>query len=358
MAEGGAKKKILVVGQGISGTMLSWFFEQRQIDCIVIDNNQQQTPSNTAAGLINPVTGRRVVTVWMDEQILPFAEQTYQQMGKFLNVPVLDKTSITDFFPNPFMRESFIKKLQQKAPYIKLEKDEGRFPSYFNYEFGIGTISPAYIVHLQSLLPAWRQYLESKQRLLNENLDRSALTVAADKIIYKDIEADKIIFCDGVEGAENPYFSLLPFALNKGEALIIEAKDLPPNHIYKKSMMLVPFKEPSFFWTGTNYIWDFEDAAPTASFRENSEQVLKSWLKVPFKIVDHKAALRPATIERRPFVGFHPIHKNVGILNGMGTKGCSLAPYFASQLTDHILQQAAIESEADIARHARLLTRP
>ncbi|MGC4234732.1 MAG: hypothetical protein QM594_17260, partial [Niabella sp.] len=56
-------------------------------------------------------------------------------------------------------------------------------------------------------------------------------------------------------------------------------------------------------------------------------------------------------------MGLHPVYKNVGILNGMGTKGCSLAPYFASQLAAHILYRAPIEKDADISRHSRILER-
>jgi hypothetical protein len=41
----------------------------------------------------------------------------------------------------------------------------------------------------------------------------------------------------------------------------------------------------------------------------------------------------------------------------MGTKGCSLAPFFAKQLTDHILSAKEISPEADIKRFARILMR-
>ncbi|GAB3427662.1 NAD(P)/FAD-dependent oxidoreductase [Niabella aquatica] len=350
-------KKILIVGQGISGTLLSWFLEKEGVECIIIDDETKNTPSKTAAGLINPVTGRRVVTVWLDEHILPFAEKTYNEIGTFLHIAAISKTSIIDFFPNPFMRESFLKKLNQQAPYISLADNETYLSAYFNYEFGAGLISPSYIVHLQTLLPAWRNYLISKGRFINTNFNFSKLKVNADHIIYDDMEADLILFCDGAYGYTNPYFSLLPFALNKGEAVIIEAPDLPADLIYKKSLALIPFGEKGTFWAGSNYIWDFDDDKPTAAFRKSAEQTLKSWLKVAFKIVDHKAAVRPATVERRPFAGLHPVHKNVGILNGMGTKGCSLAPYFASQLTSHILHQAPIEKDADINRHGRILIR-
>jgi glycine/D-amino acid oxidase-like deaminating enzyme len=78
---------------------------------------------------------------------------------------------------------------------------------------------------------------------------------------------------------------------------------------------------------------------------------------VPFKIVDHKAAIRPATVERRPFVGFHPHFPVIGILNGMGTKGTSLAPFFANQLTQHLVHGLPIADEANVHRFSRILSR-
>ncbi len=350
--------RILIVGQGISGTMLSWFCHRAGIDFLVINQSSAgNSPSKTAAGLINPVTGRRVVTAWMDDIILPFAETSYKELGSFLSTDTITKTAIIDFFPNPFMKESFLKKLNQDAPYIRLIDDNGYMQEYFKYEFGVGAIEPAYFVHLSSLLSAWEAFLRSQQKLVDDLLDFSKLELSDTGVSYDGIKAGKIIFCDGVQGADNPYFSRLPFALNKGEALIIEIPDLPADRIYKKSLTLVPYREGSVFWAGTNYTWDFDNDQPTESFRKATEQTLAAWLKLPFKVVDHKAAIRPATVERRPFAGLHPKHKNIGILNGMGTKGCSLAPYFAHQLLENILKGAPIEREADIARHSGILSR-
>ena len=78
-------------------------------------------------------------------------------------------------------------------------------------------------------------------------------------------------------------------------------------------------------------------------------------LKIPFTITDHFAAVRPAALERRPFVGIHPYRPSLGILNGMGTKGCSLAPYFSKQLTDALTNGQQIDSLADIKRFSRIL---
>jgi glycine/D-amino acid oxidase-like deaminating enzyme len=83
--------------------------------------------------------------------------------------------------------------------------------------------------------------------------------------------------------------------------------------------------------------------------------VLNNWIKLPYKVVSHKAAVRPATLERRPFAGFHPVHSNIGILNGMGTKGTSLAPFFANQLVQRLVYDFPIAPEADVQRFSRIL---
>ena len=85
--------------------------------------------------------------------------------------------------------------------------------------------------------------------------------------------------------------------------------------------------------------------------------VLKEWLKLPYKMLEHRAGLRPATLERRPFCGLHPLYPEIGILNGMGTKGCSLAPFFANQFAEFLVNGTAIAADADVSRFKKVLSR-
>ncbi len=347
----------LIIGQGISGTFLSYYLRKESKSFLVIDNNYNNSPSKIAAGIINPVTGRRLVTVWMVDEVLPFAWKAYQEIGHDLDITAISQKSIIDFFPNPFMRENFLQKIETGDKYVHAYPEQNHFNNFFNYELGCGEIRPVYTAHLETLLPAWRQQLQKDHTLLEENFEITHLKVEADKIHYKNITADKIIFCDGTSSFENSFFKQLPFAPNKGEALVARIPGLPADHIYKKGLMIVPMAERDLFWIGASYIWDFDNADATSAFRENTEQSLKQWLKIPFEIIEHRSGLRPATLERRPFAGFHPLHTNVGILNGMGTKGCSLAPFFAKQLTDHLLYEEPITKEADVKRFSKILAR-
>ncbi len=347
----------LIIGQGISGSFLSWYLHQEHKSFVVIDKADKNSASRIAAGIINPVTGRRMVTVWMADEVMNFAWKAYQEIGQGLSVQAISQKSIIDQFPNPFMRESFLKRMDENASYLHSYPEQNQFNPYFNYEFGCGEIRPAYTAHLETLLPAWRNYLAQKKVLLDEQFDHQQLKLKEHEVIYKDVTAAAVIFCDGAAGAENPFFQQLPFAPNKGEALILEIPGLPDQHVYKKSMTLAPLAVKDLFWLGSVYQWKFDNASPTGAFLEQAKKIVKEWLKIPFIIVNHLASVRPATLERRPFVGIHPMYKNVGILNGMGTKGCSLAPYFARQLVDHLLYHTPVDAEADINRFRKILSR-
>jgi glycine/D-amino acid oxidase-like deaminating enzyme len=347
----------LIIGQGISGTFLSYYLFKENKSFIVIDKNEPITPSKVSAGIINPITGRRMVKVWLADQILSFAHGAYRELGNFLGISAISQKNLIDFFPNVHQRQVFLERMEQGDEYLHSYPEQNQYNPFFNYDLGCGEIRNCYVAHLEVVLPAWRAQLKENAWLIEEDFEFGQVIIKDHSIQYKDIEAEKIIFCDGLSSFENPFFKQLPFAPNKGETLIVEIRGLPDQHIYKKGYVLCPLQTPEIFWFGSNYHWSFPDANPTKEFFEQAQRHLKAWLKTPFRILEHKAALRPATLERRPFIGVHPHQKNIVILNGMGTKGCSLAPFFAAQLTNHLVYQMEITPEADVKRFSKVLSR-
>lgn len=350
------KVEFLLVGQGISGTWLSYYLQKEKRSFLVIDNNQHNSSSRVAAGIINPVTGRRIVKTWMIEKLLEHLIPAYEELGRELNITAITKKNVIDFHPTPQMKLAFHDRIKENEAFLNLPPDENKFNKCFNYDFGYGEVNPCYMINLREILPAWRNKLIQSNQLLEENFEFADLKQTAENIQYKNIEADRIIFCDGSNSFNLPLFKNLPFSLNKGEALIIESNEIPTTHIFKKGIILAPIGN-NLFWVGSNYLWEYVDEHPTKEFRDQTMLLLKNWIKVPFKISDHLAAIRPANIERRPFVGFHPLYKRAGMLNGMGTKGCSLAPYLASQLAANIIHNKPIDPEADLKRFSNILLR-
>jgi glycine/D-amino acid oxidase-like deaminating enzyme len=348
----------LIIGQGICGTMLSYYLKQAGKKVLVIDDAKPYTASKVASGVINPVTGRRIVRTWMIEELMPFAVNAYKKIEEELHTPLIKQCNILDLHPTAQMHLAFEERRLQEPEYLHKTLNEEQWKQYFNYPFGIGEISPSWLIDINILLNKWRKHLQKENALLEEKFDYNSFkTQRSDsQINYRDIQASTIIFCDGVAGTNNPFFHLLPYAKNKGEALIVEIKDLPRTNMYKQGINIVPWKD-NLFWVGSSYEWDYTDEGPTEQFRKRMEMQLNAWLKQPYTIVNHLASARPANIERRPFVGIHPLYETVGILNGMGTKGCSLSPYFAHQLTEHLLHGTALNPLADVQRFSRILSR-
>ena len=348
--------EVIIVGQGLSGTWLSWWLFKAGIRFRVIDHQDPNGASVRAAGLINPVTGRRMVTTWMIDELMPFAVKAYQEIGEFLNGNFIEETSLIDFFPTVQMLQSFGKRFEEDPTWLAPGMEREKYAEWFRYDLGWGAIQPCQLVNVEKLLTAWRNWLGSNDLLIEKGFDISECKPGKEDIVYSGDQYRYIIFCDGKASSVNPFFERLPFALNKGEGMLVEIKDLPANLVFKKGMSLVPYRE-HIFWLGSSYEWEFADDRPSENFRKNAESWLSLFLKMPYRILEHFAAIRPATLERRPFVGFHPLYPQIGILNGMGTKGCSLAPYFAKQLVENIKTGGEIDALTNINRFENLLRR-
>jgi glycine/D-amino acid oxidase-like deaminating enzyme len=349
----------LILGQGISGTFLSFFLFQEGQTFRVIDEYRPASASRVSSGVINPVTGRRVVRTWMADDIIPFAKKSYHRLGHFLGLEnVAKENSIFDFVPTPQMLEAFHKRItDEKEAFLEFFEFKDKLREQFDFPFEVVEIKSSLNINMWELLIAWRNYLKKYDLLIEKKFLWDECKVDADHIEYHGVKAKKIICCEGSEALNNPYFNILPFAFNKGEALIVSIPGLSKEHIYKMKYTIVPLAEKDLFWVGSEYERNYADDKPSQMFRTLLENYLQHWLKIPFTIVDHIASIRPANIERRPFVGLHPVYKSIGILNGMGSKGASLAPFFAYQLTHHLVNGMGIELLANVNRFKNILSR-
>jgi len=341
----------LIAGQGIAGTLLSYSLLQAGQRVLVIDEYKSNSASRIAAGVINPVSGRRFEMAWMYNQLHPFAVHTYRQLEQLLGVPVLRERDIWMVLPSEQMRAAFLAKtLQGAAQQYTHPADAALWNAWLHQPYGAALVKGATVL-LQHLLPAWRAWLESRQCLWAERLEPSLLQVGNNSVVYKGLRARALIFCEGAQITGNPWFGArLPFLLNKGEVLKVRIPGLDTDNIIKRSITLVP-QEKEVYWVGSTFVWDYPDERPTAEKRAFLEAGLQQLLKVPYIVLDQLAGIRPSGKDRRPVMGLHPQYPALGVFNGLGTKGCSLAPYMAHDLTQHLLHGKPLQPETDIKRY-------
>ena len=344
--------KYLIIGQGLVGTWLAYFLQQRNISYAIVNDSSTASATKVASGVMNPVTGRRMVQTWMIEEVLNFAVDAYEAFQEKTNSKIINKAPVVLIHPSQQMKDSFDYRMDHDNVYLKYNNPL-TWDSFFNMHYGTGEIDSCYWIDLLSFLEAGKKHFQDNY--IESNFDYNDLKLVEGGVRWNNINAEKIIFCDGVNTMMNPYFKTLPFAPNKGEALIVEIKGLTAKHIYKNNLAIVPWKE-NLFWVGSSFEWDYTSTIPSEAFKQKTINSLNAVLKIPYTITDHLVGIRPANTERRPFVGLHPIHTQIGICNGMGTKGCSLAPYFTHQLIEHIDHQKTIHAEADVQRFKHLMS--
>lgn len=321
---------------------------------MVIDNHHAGAASKIAAGLINPVTGKRQVKSWRIDELLPAAADTFAELESLLKIKISHPRRLIRVLKNAGEENTWLGRSADPAyqAYFLENADASEFEDSLHDFFAFGELQKCSQNDLGTLLAAYRAYLENRGMLLSEKVDYPAFTFENELIFYKNFQFKNVVFCEGAAAVHNPFFNYLPFQISKGEALIIEIPTANFSKIFKHGIAIVPLQNHRY-WVGSTNSWDLPDDLPSENAKKELLQSLHDILKIPFKVVDHKAAFRPTMRDRRPLLGRHPSFPNLFIFNGLGTKGASLGPFFAKKMTAYLVENAPLDAEVDVARFKR-----
>ncbi|MGB0929793.1 MAG: NAD(P)/FAD-dependent oxidoreductase [Chitinophagales bacterium] len=346
----------LIIGQGLAGTWLSHFLLQKNKTVLVIDDAHPLAASRVSSGLMNPITGRKLVKSWKAEMLFPFARNHYRELEELLQARFCYDRTMVWLLSNVKELNTFWAKSGEVGyeKYFKNIQNKAFHPAFKN-EVGFGEITGAMFVNTVHLIDSYRQYVQKNGWFIEAKLDYKDLVVNEKSVTWRGVEAGKVIFCEGHQSRFNPYFNWLPFVPAKGEFLIIEALNLDlekREQIIKNKITLVPLSKDRY-WVGSTYEWKELNETPTSKAQQELVIQLEKTLKIPYKILSHQAGIRPSAKDRRPFLGLHPQYSNVGIFNGLGTKGVSLSPYFAHHFAAYLEGEEALQKEVDIERYSK-----
>ncbi|MCS6967928.1 MAG: FAD-dependent oxidoreductase [Cytophagales bacterium] len=345
----------LIIGQGIAGTVLAYTLLQRGHQVQIIDNDQPQTASKVAAGLFNPVTGYRMVKTWLADQLFPFLQAFYPALEAYLEAKF--------FYPLPMYRP-FESVAQQNE--VLAEISDEKFAAYvektfFPNEYGKKIKDPfggvllkkSGYVNLPVMLSAARKKWQADNILHNATFSEAQVELDKEKVHYQGMAVDYLVLCRGWQETQSSWFAL-PFRPVKGEILQVRFTDETYGHIINRSCWILPQPDQSYRIGATYYPQDVS-LEPSLKGRQELTAKLHSLTGAKWEIMGHLAGVRPATFDRRPFIGLHPVYRRVCIFNGLGSKGVSLAPYFAAVLADFLEGKTQfLPKEVDIARCGRI----
>lgn len=324
---------LLIVGQGLAGTLLAWACERAGLRFAVADAGHAGAASAVAAGIVNPVTGRRLVPTWRAAALLPLARTVYREIGDALGMPLWREARVRRFFADDRERAAFAAKFPagELAPHVAAPADADGF-----------WIEGAARVDLAALLAGTRARLLAQGRLRETPAD---LAAAAEQHAV-------VVDCTGRAGAGGGPFGFVPWEFEKGDVLELAVAGLDPAVILNRRHWLAP-TSPGRALVGATHEPGTTDATPGAAARAPLEASARDLLgAVPFAVVGHRAGVRVTLRDKRPVAGRHPAQPRLGTLNALGAKGVLWAPWLAQQWVAHLATGAAFDPEIDVRRFA------
>lgn len=344
------KQRILIVGHGIGGALVAWYCFKAGVEFTVVDEERFSTSSKVSSGLINPVTGRYFAKSWRVDEFMPLAEKIYEEIGHELGKIFMKRTEICRQLYSIAQENEWTSRMNQDRFSDYLSTWDAPPPLPLREEgVNAGKIRPVLQINSLDLIGELWQKWKMLGIALPESFDHTALR-SEDKLwYYRGEHYSQVIFSEGVQVLNNPFFQWLPIEPTKGEVIFASIAAPQAKAILKHHCFVIPWEDGKY-WVGSNYEKYPQNDEVDLKKQGDLEDKLARSIDAEYTVLERKSGIRPACKDRRPVIGEHPRHAGLFVLNGLGTKGTLLAPFLAQSLVDHILEGRSIDDEVDVRR--------
>ncbi len=327
------KKKFVIVGHGLAGSILAHYLIDQLQDVVVIDGGLKHSATKVSAGLINPFIGPKLnlpgeFSACMSENLSFFEKIRMKSNRCFLESIDLYRVFLSNEQKTRWDTKHEIYQMRTLSAYDSMQQG-------LVTEYGAGKTS-AWKFNTLEFIKYSRDTLRSHGKYLVE-------TFNADK--WKD---HQIVFCDGYRSASNKWFAHLPWRPAQGEVLRIESTH---NLNASNGYWHLVENDQGIARIGSTWKHDDIESGPTSLGREqilDSIDFLPSLKKA--SILNHRSGVRCGTIDRQPILGSHPEIAKYHIFNGFGSRGCTTITLSAKQFTAYLIHGIALPLHKDIRR--------
>lgn len=329
-----------IVGQGLAGTALAWRCHQRGVPFRIIDDERRPTASHVAAGIVTPIAGQRLALTqgWA---FLEGMEAFYREIGALLGETDLYQRRETVRFLID-AREAQRWKKREGDPVYETEilREAPQLPPEgFHSLHGCFRMRRSGFLQVPRWLKksrAWfrRQGCYERQRLSPEDC-------SPDDGLW--------VFANGPWLFAEPRFDWLPMRYAHGDILTLRIPDLQADRrIFNGACWLLPLGDQLWRAGATYEASARPETQPSPEGRAWILERLRAFLRFPFQIEDHQAAVRPVTLTRFPTMGRHPSRPHLAWFGGFSSKGVLTSPHYADRFLDHLLDDAVLPPEVEV----------
>ncbi len=339
----------MIVGLGLAGACLALQLIKLKKRILVFDLPSQNRASSVAAGLFNPITGRKVVKTWRADHLFPYLHAFYAAAEKTLACNFFYKRTIYTPFATVEEQNDWVGKSVDPSwsGYVLKVTTRSVYGHQIHDPWGGILIGKGGYIDTNVFLKGVRSLLKKHHAYREEVWQENEVDITDHEVFYQDVLASKLVFCSGIHVLGSRFFPGLPLVPLKGEVISISTAQ-PLDCIYNRGIYFIP--SGSGYRVGATYDIKDTSARATAQGKAQLEGKVAAILRNPFVCTHQDWGIRPSTIDRRPLLGSHDEHKHIFIFNGLGTKGVSLAPYLSEALVKYMEGDGNLEKEANICR--------
>lgn len=346
----------LIVGQGLAGSLLALNLFKRGKLIRVIDDGHKHAASKVAAGLINPITGRRHALTWRFLEFWNFLQSDYVRWEELLGDRFFHEIPLLRFFKNDEEQARFEKKWEAGG----FEGIKVQYPGsmegvpFCKYEELSYRLTQSGYVDQALFIKRVRQFLEQESVVVTNTWSEADVSREPGEVRWKAISAKAVIFTQGFMASENRYFRDLPFRHAKGQILDLHGPERPHSPILNRGKWLLP-TGPGSFKAGATYDLNNINQEVTEDASAEILDAVDGMVDGDFQVRSAKAGVRPALHDFKPVLGKHPWYPEWIIFNGLGSKGSLQGPLLAKELVDHLEDGVPLPAEADVDRFRKYL---
>jgi glycine/D-amino acid oxidase-like deaminating enzyme len=309
---------------------------------LIIDRMDASAPSRVSAGLMTPVTGKRLVRSPEYDEYWQAATHFYQQVEQKTGTSLLDIQPIVRLFKDSQQRQQYLDCVEpQERQYVETWK--GSLQKGGPEHLGL-RIGPAARLNVLHYLSTTAEYFRQAAAFIEHDIDLqkdvsfSNNTVQIPKL---DVTAASMVICTGKDVC--PWFPGVPNNPSRGDILTVRAEGYLPSEVVHRSLWIAA-ESDGRLTVGATYDWNNLYAGPTPEGRQELLRKLEHLLTGPVVVDDHRSGVRPTMKDYQPVIGVHQQHRNLYLLGGLGSKGALRAPVLAGRLYDLMSDQAAPDS--------------
>lgn len=346
---------VLIVGQGLAGSLLAWTLLQRGLTLRILDDGHRSSASMAAAGLMNPLGGMRFNRLPHLAPCLASAERLYSELGRRLEMPLWHPIPMVRLFRSAEQVRFYDRQAAdpKAAPYLGERFAPGASGHALNDPHGGFRQRHTGYVPVAEMLGALRRWFDARGLLVETDCDPRDIGFTPDGVRCGGVAARRVVFCEGRRATANPWFDWLPLQPTKGEILTLASDEPLPDEIVNGAHWLIPLAGGG--WRcGATQDRDHLDERPTETGRAAVLAGLQSLLgrEAAVRVTDHRAGVRPNTADRQPLLGSHPQHPELCVFNGFGGRGTLTIPWHAERFADWLQGRGELPAGTDIRRVA------